>query len=68
MNETGVSKKLFITVICIQAVVSMSDDVENKWPYAIAVSVMFLIYKVSQTIIDLNKGATNGEKTEKQGE
>ena len=51
----GVSKKLFITVVCVQAVVGLADDAEDKLKYAIIIGIIFLIYKVSQTIIDRSK-------------
>ena len=61
MNETGVSKKLFITVVCIQAIVQLADGAEDKWPYAIVVCCMFGMYKLAQTFLDWSK---NGKEKE----
>ena len=50
----GVSKKLFITVVCVQAIVGMAEDAEDKLPYAIVICVIFGIYKLVQGWIDKN--------------
>ena len=51
MNN-GVSKKLFITVVCVQAVVGLSDGADDKWPYALVVACIFAVYKIAQSILD----------------
>ena len=64
MNDRP-SKKLFITVICIQAVVGMAEGAADKLKFAIIIGIILLIYKVSQSIIDLRKGANNGKNGER---
>jgi len=48
----GVSKKLFITVVAIQAVVGLSDGADDKWPYALVIGGIFFIYKITQGFLD----------------
>ena len=53
--SNGVSKKLFITVVCVQAVVGLAEDAQDKLKYAVIIGIIFLIYKVAQTFIDWSK-------------
>ena len=55
MTDNGVSKKLCITAAGIVAVVGMSDGAVNKWPYAILVCIMCVVYKAIQGWIDKRK-------------
>lgn len=68
----GVSKKLCITLIGIQAIVHLSQDAPEKLLYACLVAGVVIIYKLVQCRIDvikskfgkqneLNKENTDGE-------
>jgi len=50
---SGVSKKLCITLIGIQAVVHMADDATEKFPYGCLIVGMVIIYKLVQCRIDV---------------
>ena len=58
------SKKLFITVICVQAVIGMAEGEQDKLKYAIIIGIMFLIYKIAQTLIDWSKNGKEEESEE----
>ena len=49
------SKKLFITVVTMQAVVGLAEDAQDKLKYAVIIGIIFLIYKAAQTFIDWSK-------------
>lgn len=51
----GVSKKLCITMIGIQAIVHMSQDVDNPYHYACLIAGMVIVYKLVQCRIDVIK-------------
>jgi hypothetical protein len=55
MPETGVSKKLFFGVVCVQAVVGLADGAADKFKYACIIGAIFLIYKAVQGFIDWSK-------------
>ncbi len=48
----GVSKKLCCTAAGIVAVVQLADGAADKWPYAIVIGVMCIVYKIVQAIAD----------------
>ncbi|KKK73872.1 hypothetical protein LCGC14_2889460 [marine sediment metagenome] len=56
MPDNGVSKKLCITAAGIIAVTQLADGAENKWPYAIVVCIMCVVFKIVQGWIDSRKG------------
>jgi hypothetical protein len=61
MNN-GVSKRLFLAVVCIQAVVGMSEGVADKIWYACIVAGIFLIFKLGQVILDWNNNVKKEEE------
>ena len=61
----GVSKKLTITMIGIQAVVHLAQDAPDKTRYAGMVAVMIIIYKLVQMRIDVIR-AKYGVEPEKE--
>lgn len=50
--SNGVSKKLCITAAGILAVTELADGATEKWPYAIVIGVMCVVFKVIQGFID----------------
>jgi hypothetical protein len=50
---SGMSKKLCITMIGIQAVVHLSQGVENPYRYAGLIAGMVIVYKIVQCRIDV---------------
>ena len=48
----GVSKKLCISIIGIQAVIQMSGDSEDKFCYAVLIVGIVVVYKIIQFLID----------------
>lgn len=53
----GVSKKLCISILGIQAIVQMSTDAENKLIYACLIVGIVVVYKGVQALMDwLNRG------------
>ena len=51
MNN-GVSKKLCLTIIAIQAIIQMSNGSEDKIYYALIIAGLVVVYKVVQALID----------------
>ena len=51
----GVSKKLCLTIIGIQAIIQMSDGSEDKIYYALIIAGLVVLYKVIQGVIDWKK-------------
>lgn len=51
----GISKKLCITLIGIQAIVHMAQDAANPYPYACLIAGLIVIYKLVQCRIDVIK-------------
>ena len=56
MTENGVSKKLCISIIGIQAIVQMANGAEDKFKFAILIAVVIAMYKVVQFMLDRKKG------------
>lgn len=56
MTANGVSKKLCITAAGIVAVTQLAGGAVNKWPYAVLVCVMCVVFKIVQGWIDSRKG------------
>jgi hypothetical protein len=54
MNN-GVSKKLCITLIGIQAIVQMAEGSPEKFKYAALVAGLIVIYKAVQAFLDWKK-------------
>ena len=54
MSE-GVSKKLCITATGIAAVYGLADGANNNLPYALAIAIMCVVYKLVQGYIDTRK-------------
>ena len=50
--DNGMSKKLCITIISIQAVIGLSDGSDEKMPYAVIICIIFGIYKGIQAFLD----------------
>ncbi len=53
--DNGVSKKLCITVIGVQAIIQMSADAPEKFKYALLVAGVIVFYKTLQFLIDRKK-------------
>lgn len=51
----GVSKKLCITLIGIQAIVHLSQDSTDKLKYACLIAGLVVIYKAVQAFLDWKK-------------
>ena len=51
----GVSKKLCISIIGIQAIIQMSDGSVDKFRYALLIAGVIVVYKVIQFLIDRKK-------------
>ena len=66
--NTGVSKKLTITMIGIQAIVHLSQDAPDKLYYAGLVAAVVIIYKLVQCRIDVMKSKYSKQEdlTEKE--
>ena len=60
--SNGVSKKLCITVAGIAAITQLSDGAPDKWPYAIVIGVMCVIYKCVQGFIDWKNNGKNEKR------
>ena len=58
MNN-GVSKRLFLATICVQAVVNMAEGVADKIWYACIVAGIFLIFKIGQVVLDWKNNGKN---------
>ena len=56
MTENGVSKKLCISIIGIQAIVQMANGSTEKFRYAVLVAIVIAMYKVVQFMLDRKKG------------
>ena len=52
----GVSKKLCITIIGIQAIIHMSEGSEDKLYYALLIAGLVVVYKAVQAVMDWKKG------------
>lgn len=48
----GIPKKLCVAIVGIQAVVTMSDEAEPKWPYVAAVVAICIVFKAVQAWLD----------------
>lgn len=57
------SKKLTITMLAIQAVITMgaSAPVEQRFKYACLIGALALLYKLNQGVLDYFKEKNNGE-------
>ena len=57
------SKKLTITMLAIQAVISMgvSAPVDQQFKYACLIAGLALVYKVNQSLLDYFKDKNSGE-------
>lgn len=55
--SNGVSKKLCIVAISISAITKLAEGATVKWPYAVAIAGICVIYKLVQGFIDWK---TNG--------
>lgn len=53
--DNGVSKKLFIVVLGLQAIIQMSVDAPEKFKYALLVAGVIVFYKTLQFLIDRKK-------------
>ena len=53
--DNGVSKKLCISIIGVQAIIQMSQDAPEKFKYALLVAGVTVFYKVLQYLIDRKK-------------
>ena len=51
----GVSKKLCISIIGIQAIIQLSQGATNKFWYAGLIFGIVVIFKITQVYKDLNK-------------
>lgn len=51
----GVSKKLCITATGIAAIYGLADGATNNLPYALAIAIMCVVYKLVQGYIDTRK-------------
>lgn len=63
MNTNGVSKKLCISIIGIQAIVQLSADEESKILYALLITGIIALFKIVQYLLDkkaLTKGGRQG--------
>lgn len=59
MTDSGVSKKVFVVVLCINHIAQMAADVENKLYYAGGICLIGLVYWICQSFIDWKKNAKN---------
>ena len=64
----GVSKKLCITLIGVQAVVHLAQDAPDKTRYAVMVAAMIVVYKLVQCRIDVMKSKCGVNKKENEDE
>lgn len=55
--SNGISKKLCVTIVGIQAVVKLSEGAANKLYYAAGVVIICIVFKLVQTWLD-RKGQT----------
>ncbi len=55
MADNGMSKKLFMGTIGVQAIVAMSVEATDKFKYALLVAGVIVFYKSLQFLIDRRK-------------
>lgn len=55
MADNGISKKLCISIIGVQAIIQMSQDAPDKFKYALLIAGVIVFYKMLQFLIDRKK-------------
>ena len=65
MTENGVSKKLTVVILSINSVVGLASTAENKWPYAIVIGAICVIFWAVQGFMDWSN--KHGEGNEEEG-
>ena len=56
----GVSKKLCMTAAGIVAITQLADGATDKWPYAIVIGVICIVYKLVQGLLDWKSAEKTG--------